>query len=143
SFSVHDRNGDGVLTGREVSDAMESEGYDDFNELDRNHDGRISMSEWDGTQDDFNRLDDNRDGWLVHGEYLGVGVDGEIRNSGPNGSTYSGYPRDRFRRLDENQDGRISRSEWDGTQAEFNRLDENRDGWLVQGEYLAVGVNGE
>jgi len=140
SFSVHDRNGDGVLTGREVSDAMESEGYDDFSDLDRNHDGRISMSEWDGTQADFHRLDENRDGWLVHGEYLGVGVDGEIRNSGTYGGSYSGDPRDRFRQLDDNRDGRISRSEWDGTQNEFYRLDDNRDGYLGYTELTGAGV---
>src|SRR5262245_23415369 len=71
SFSVHDRNRDGVLSGTEVGPALEAIHYDDFQELDRSRDGRISRSEWGSNRTEFDRLDSSRDGVLTRQEYEG------------------------------------------------------------------------
>jgi hypothetical protein len=74
SFNQHDWNGDGVLSGIEVTPGAQRPGNgggDQFARLDRNDDGRISLSEWPGNRNAFNRLDSNRDGFLSRRELTG------------------------------------------------------------------------
>lgn len=126
SFNQHDWNGDGVLSGIEVTPGAQRPGSggqgDQFDRLDRNDDGRISLSEWPGDRNRFERLDLNDDGFLSRDE-LRAG------NQGNNGIN------DQFDRLDSNDDGRIALSEWPGTPAAFDRLDRNDDGFLSRDEF--------
>ena len=129
SFNQHDWNGDGVLSGIEVTPGAQRPGSgsqnDQFDRLDRNDDGRISLSEWPGDRNRFERLDLNDDGFLSRDE-LRAGNQGNNGNNGIN---------DEFDRLDRNDDGRIALSEWPGTSAAFNRLDRNGDGFLSRDEF--------
>jgi Ca2+-binding EF-hand superfamily protein len=80
SFSVHDWNRDGVLSGNELRAGAlppprpRSGERDEvlFARMDANDDGRVTRNEWTGTPTTFNRLDFNDDGWLSAYEY-GVG----------------------------------------------------------------------
>jgi Ca2+-binding EF-hand superfamily protein len=123
SFNQHDWNGDGVLSGAEVTPGAESpdrdddDNFDRFDRLDVNHDGRLSLSEWPGDPAVFDRLDVNRDRFLTRDE---------LRRRGDEGN--------RFDRLDVNHDGRLSVSEWPGDRVTFDRLDLNRDGFLTRDE---------
>jgi Ca2+-binding EF-hand superfamily protein len=124
SFDQHDWNGDGVLSGAEVTPGAEQPGRDDdndnfdrFDRLDANHDGRLSLAEWPGDPAVFDRLDANRDRSLTRDE---------LRRRGDEGN--------RFERLDVDHDGRLSVSEWPGDRVTFDRLDLNHDGFLKRDE---------
>ena len=120
SFNQHDWNGDGVLSGIEVTPGAQRPGTGDaFDRLDFNRDGRISLSEWNGDRTTFDRLDLNDDGFLTREE---------LRNN-PHGRG------SRFDLLDRNDDGRISLAEWPGNQRSFDRLDRNDDGFLSRQEF--------
>ncbi|HEY3174435.1 MAG TPA: hypothetical protein VGK94_01605 [Candidatus Polarisedimenticolia bacterium] len=149
SFSVHDRNGDGVLAGAEVGAALQAEGYDDFLDIDRNRDGRISRNEWHWNQADFDRIDDNHDGWLTRSEYMDTSGDAldshfpDSRQGSPGTLTNvaTPLPEDRgarFSQLDRNGNGLISHDEWDGDRKSFNFLDDNRNGALSREEFVNV-----
>jgi Ca2+-binding EF-hand superfamily protein len=127
SFNQHDWNGDGVLSGIEVTPGAQRPV--DFNSLDRNRDGRISLSEWTGNRLLFNLLDLNQDGFLSHTEF------------GPNGALFASRRlEDLFRGLDVNRDNRISRTEWPASGvALFDRLDTNRDTFLSWDEFRRIG----
>jgi Ca2+-binding EF-hand superfamily protein len=138
SFTVHDWNGDGVLSGEEVrpgarrqrtqnSDAVFDSAYrdyefDDWTErgfigLDHNRDGRLTSDEWHFNREGFRRADHNRDGSITRAEFLGEdGWDDDVE--------------DRVANMDVNRDGRVTREEWHGTREAFDRLDGNRDGVL-------------
>jgi Ca2+-binding EF-hand superfamily protein len=121
SFNEQDWNGDGVLSGIEVTPGAQRPV--DFNSLDRNDDNRISPSEWPGSRVLFNLLDTNHDGFLSQEEF------------GTNGSVFArGRLEDIFRALDTNSDSRISRTEWPGDVALFDRLDTNHDTFLTLSE---------
>jgi EF hand domain-containing protein len=124
SFNQHDWNGDGVLSGIEVTPGAQRPGTGDaFDRLDFNRDGRISLSEWNGDRTTFDRLDLNDDGFLTREE---------LRNK-PQGQG------SRFDLLDRNDDGRISLAEWPGNQRAFDRLDRNDDGFLSPQEFARGG----
>jgi hypothetical protein len=134
SFARHDWNGDGVLSGPEVTPGAQppnghrgggDDGDDDgdrFDRLDRNNDGRLSLAEWQGPRDLFERLDLNRDGFLTRDELR--------QHRGDGGDRLDRF----FRTADANGDGRLSRSEWPGDLARFDRLDRNHDGFLTRDE---------
>jgi Ca2+-binding EF-hand superfamily protein len=144
SFSVHDWNGDGVLSGNEVRvGATRDQSEDDFDQsrrpefrnwtergfenVDRNGDGRIARSEWFYDREGFNRADRNGDGTLTRAEFLGNDVDSDRE--------------DRFDNLDANNNGRVERSEWHGSRDAFEWMDRNNDGVLSRSE--VVGADDE
>jgi len=149
SFSVHDRNGDGVIGGVEVGEALQDAGYDDFVDIDRDSNGRISRDEWRWDQTDFARMDVNHDGSLTRPEYLGTaGVDADSHfavshevNTTPLAIPAAAVTEEahaRFSRLDRDGNGRLSRVEWDGDRKSFNALDDNNNGALSRDEVFEV-----
>lgn len=143
SFTVHDWNGDGVLSGVEVRIGarrprqenqpprdLESPWYDQmvddwtvehFVSLDRDRNGRVTAAEWIYDREIFRRIDHNNDNWVSQAEFLGSE---EIDDDAG----------DLFEYLDDNNDGRVSRAEWHGTRARFDALDRNNDGVLTRAE---------
>ena len=139
SFNVHDWNGDGVLSGNEVTPGgqrpqasddnyiasrfqMNNWSAQNFQQLDHNRDNRISSDEWHYDIEAFVRADRNRDGVISRAEFLDTAVDDDRD--------------DRFDYLDVNGDNRVSRDEWHSSVETFNWLDRNRDGALTRTEML-------
>ena len=139
SFSVHDWNRDGRLSGDEVrtgaawpadqstTDAtwLRTWTRQQFAALDQNGDGRITRFEW-GKLDleDFVRADRNGDNQLEANEFL----------LGPDVDDDRG---DRFEYLDLDGNNRLDRTEWHGTLSAFRWLDRNADGYLSRVEAMA------
>ena len=134
-----------------------------FKELDRNHDGYVTLDEWPLDPASFRLVDRNGDGRLLSpGELLQPSILRdepepfrlprlEFHPQGPQDRTGQGAgilspeslwspwatPRDqlRFQFLDRNHDNRLSRGEWTGLSATFDRLDVNRDGVITPNEW--------
>jgi Ca2+-binding EF-hand superfamily protein len=132
-----------------------------FNQLDRNHDGYVSLDEWPLDAESFHRVDRNQDGRLSRTELLTPNV-------------LDRSPRDQaFRAIDLNHDGRLSPYElqraglrvpepsehtaerpitlqqyesiWNSRaslpdQRQFQRLDRNGDGRLTRTEWIGAGT---
>ena len=140
SFEVHDWNGDGRLSGNEVrqgaswpnrgqsqSTAFWDWSEQQFRQLDRNADSRVSRAEW-GRFDveDFLRVDQNGDNVLTLREFMFGEVDDDRG--------------DRFEYLDLNNNNRLDRSEWHGGEAAFRWLDRNADGQLSRMEVAGTDL---
>ncbi len=142
SFSVHDTNGDGVISGNEVGVALRDEGYDDFLEIDQDRNGRISRDEWRWDRAGFDSMDEDQDGSLTRREYLYSPVDdiadidiGALSRE----DLLKGNADARnvlFGEFDRNNDGVISRTEFSGDKQSFARLDTNNDGKLMRQEFI-------
>ena len=142
SFTVHDWNGDGVLSGVEVRIGarrparnnnprdLESPWFDQtiddwtvehYRSLDRDRNGRVTAAEWLYEREVFRRIDHNGDNWISQAEFLGnEEVDDDAE--------------DLFEYLDDNADGRVSRAEWHGTRARFDMLDRDKNNVLTRAE---------
>ena len=142
SFNVHDWNADGVLSGDEVavgaqrrSRATAEEDFDpagstswtpeNFRQLDRNNDNRVTSSEWFHNAEFFRRADRNRDGSLTLNEFTDTAMDDDRD--------------DAFVNLDVNNNGRVERSEWHGSLDAFQWLDRNNDNVLSRAEVVGEG----
>ena len=140
SFRVHDWNGDGVLSGDEVTPGgRRQQSVDDdylpnrlpmddwsarrFGQLDHDGDSRISRLEWHYDLETFLRADRNRDGFISRTEFLDTGFDDDRG--------------DHFDNLDVDGNNRVELDEWHGSRAAFDWLDRNRDGVLSRTEMLS------
>lgn len=150
SFRRHDWNGDGQLSGEEVwangRRGWRQGGDDDFGNgrdpeltdwtpatfarLDRDHDDRISSTEWIYDWETFRRIDRNRDGNVSRREFLGEDAAQDDDRE------------DRFDALDVNRDGRVARNEWHGSRDAFEWLDRNGDGVLSRTEVVGETETG-
>lgn len=140
SFTVHDWNGDGRLSGEEVRvGARRNVNWDTadhvpnryetnlswtaaaFTSLDHNRDGRLMTNEWHFDSETFRRVDSNRDNAVSRAEFLSG--DDDARDVS-------------FDDLDMNNNGRVERGEWFGSNVSFVALDRNRDGILSRFEVV-------
>lgn len=110
---------------------MSGQNRPNFPAEDRNGDGAIDRSEWNGTRQAFRVQDQNRDGVLSGNE-----VPGWFYNR-RNDSQMSDLSRSTVQDLDRNRDGYIERREWRGRMADFRSLDRDRDGRLSDSEYYS------
>ena len=140
SFTVHDWNGDGRLSGEEVRvgavrrrnadddyNRTRSREFDDwssegFTALDHNRDNRLTRDEWHYGAAAFRRADRNGDNILSRDEFVDANVDIDRE--------------DEFENLDANNNGRIERAEWHGSRDAFDWLDRNNDGVLTRLEVV-------
>jgi len=124
SFQTVDSNDDGLVSLHEYLNQPRADhraAYPDepFDDLDRDRDGRIEWTEWDGDEEAFRVLDVNGDDVVSRSEF----------------SSTRALSR-RFRRLDDDRTGDLSRLEWPGDRNRFARLDRNGDGLVSRPEYL-------
>lgn len=130
AFAQGNGNGNGRANGQRDDDRTQMR----FREMDTDHDGVITRSEWRGNDQSFREHDWNHDGVLSGDE---VWPDANRRDRSRRDELLA-----RFERGDRNSDGRISRSEWTGSTAAFKRMDENGDGIVTREEFMAISVNG-
>jgi Ca2+-binding EF-hand superfamily protein len=94
-----------------------------FRQLDLNHDGYVSSTEWPMDRTSFGQVDRDKDGRLSQTELL---TPNQIRRD----------PRDeQFRLLDLNHDGHLSQSELQRGVPGVARMDRNADGIVTRREY--------
>jgi len=113
--------------------------------LDKDNDGKVSKSEFDGPAEHFSRLDKNSDGYISKdeapagpppgGQQVG-GQQGGPQGGGPQGqqSQSASSATDFVTRLDKDNDGKVSSSEFDGPTEHFSQLDKNSDGYISEDE---------
>lgn len=113
-----------------------------FQQMDLDHDGTISRSEWRGSPAAFQAHDWNRDD-VLSGAELRPGVERPGRAAAGDAfeSAYQDYPYDDwsvrgFAALDHNKDRRITRDEWHFDRQAFLRADYDADGAISRAEFL-------
>lgn len=123
-FRRADHNGDGAISRAEflTEDQEDDDRDDSFDNLDANHDRRISLDEWHGTAARFSALDTNRDGSITRAEMLGT----------------SDPPPELFASVDVNHDRIITRDEWHWSRASFDARDLDRNGRLTREEFSGM-----
>jgi len=126
TFLRVDRNRDNAISIAEfLGEGVEDLRGDNFDDIDRNNNGRIERAEWYGGADEFRWLDKNGDGVLSRFEVAG---------SQPSLSSYN-----EFNNLDYNRNGRLERSEWHWSNSSFQQRDTNRDGVISPSELQNSG----
>ena len=98
--------------------------------LDKDGDGQISQSEFDGPDEHFTQFDTNNDGNISEDE-LSSGSS-QRQQRGQRGTRSFGT--EFVERLDKNDDGKVSTSEFDGTSQMFSELDKDNDGYVSESE---------
>jgi Ca2+-binding EF-hand superfamily protein len=123
---------------------------------DKDGDGKISQSEWQGAPERFKRMDKNGDGFVTQEEVRQAASE-RVRNAaqqrrgqgagGPGGPGGPGAPRlaakeraaNFLKTQDQDGDGKVSATEFKGREEVFRRMDENKDNFLTLQELLETG----
>lgn len=123
---------------------------------DKDGDGKISQSEWQGAPERFKKMDKNGDG-LVTQEEVRQAASERVRGAaqerrgqgagGPGGPGGPGAPRlaakeraaNFLKTQDQDGDGKVSATEFKGREQAFRRMDRNNDGFLTLQELLETG----
>jgi Ca2+-binding EF-hand superfamily protein len=114
-----------------------------FQAMDRNRDGVIARTEWQGTRQSFGVHDWNGDG-VLSGDEVRAGARRQAQNiddldfNPDNAGEFNAWSESGFASIDHNRDGRISEQEWHYDYETFNRVDWNRDGSLSKSEFMAA-----
>lgn len=126
TFRRVDSNRDNTITIAEfLGEGVDDLRGDNFDDLDRNNNGRVERAEWYGGANEFRSLDRNGDGFLTRYEVAG---------SQPSFNTY-----DEFNNLDYNRNDRLERAEWHWSNNSFLQRDVNRDGVISRNELQSSG----
>jgi Ca2+-binding EF-hand superfamily protein len=146
SFSQHDKNGDGVLAGAEITpgepltdDEDPSNDWQEwwdfhqgqfdtgaFDGMDKDENQSVSREEWAGSFALFDRLDRDHNGVISQQEY-------EDRE-------YRGLTREAlFGKMDVNANGRLEPSEWWWSRDAFALVDRDSNGWVTPDELMHRG----
>lgn len=121
---------------------------DFISRLDKDGDGKVSASEFDGPSEHFTQLDKNSDGYISSTEVPSGPPGGGSNSRGGMNSSSSGFGRggmqsgmnngmsgaEFVKRLDKDGDNKVSQAEFDGPSEHFSQLDKNRDGYLSADE---------
>lgn len=120
-------------------------GADFVKMLDKDNDGNVSKSEFDGPAEHFAQFDKNSDGYISateaptgppperqQGQQQGQQQEKQGQDRQQQGSKSGGA--DFVTRLDKDSDGKVSSSEFDGPTEHFTELDKNNDGYLSKDE---------
>lgn len=113
-----------------------------FAGMDRNKDGVIARTEWQGSDASFKVHDWNNDG-MLSGDEVRPGARRAARGGEPpdfvnpdREYAFDDWTNGGFAYLDHNKDGRITGDEWHFDRDGFRRADHNNDGWLTRREFL-------
>jgi hypothetical protein len=96
-------------------------------EMDTDHDGKVTRSEWKGNPVSFQMLDRNGDGVLSADE-LSAGAPPAREAPAAVAARRQARQERVFRWMDANHDNRVTQAEWRGDPARFQSLDRNHDG---------------
>lgn len=97
-------------------------------DMDADHDGKVSRSEWKGNDVSFQMLDRNGDGSLS-GDEMTAGAAAPATGDPATRADDARANRERlFKWMDANHDNRVTQAEWRGNLTKFQRLDRNHDG---------------
>jgi hypothetical protein len=111
-----------------------------------NNDGRITRSEWNGSDQSFKANDWNGDGVLSGDEVRPGARRAERQNSERDFETpdreyeFDDWTARGFSGIDHNRDNRITADEWHFDRESFARADHNRDGVISRSEFLNEDV---
>jgi Ca2+-binding EF-hand superfamily protein len=139
-----------VLAALPLNAAQNNKSANRFAAMDRNGDGVITRSEWNGSDRSFQVHDWNGDGVLSGPEVTpGARRQQPARQDGP---TFDSASRDYefddwtpqgFDGLDHNRDGRLTTDEWHFDREGFRRADHNGDGVVTRAEFLGDDSYGD
>ncbi|CAN5677895.1 hypothetical protein BH18ACI5_BH18ACI5_29740 [soil metagenome] len=164
SFSRHDTNRDGVLSGSEIwiggrrtdvpavnanyeeARQRQDELLELFYRTDRDDDGRIGRNEWRSDAATFDRVDRNRDGFISEQEYLGPENSAQRRagtSTDPRNTTagyQAGYDRGLVEGRQAGKEDKELRNQWDlAGQRELEQADSGYNAQLGAREDYQAG----